>query len=133
MTRERHMILDISSSKEEAPQDEFIDHSLKIKKYLEAKAEEAGGISSEKLIEVFKEAAKEEAEMVFCLAKINNFLELFLGNQSFKTAVANEFFPEKQCFIKAKEEVKEFGLEEIVFEDASQFYLETEMMNLEIL
>ena len=64
MTRERHMILDISSSKEEAPQDEFIDHSLKVKKYLEAKAEEAGGISSEKLIKVFKEAAKEEAEMV---------------------------------------------------------------------
>ena len=61
MTRERHMILDISSSKEEAPQDEFIDYSLKVKKYLEAKAEEAGGISSEKLIEVFKEAAKEEA------------------------------------------------------------------------
>ena len=30
------MILDISSSKEEAPQDEFIDHSLKVKKYLEA-------------------------------------------------------------------------------------------------
>ena len=125
MADNKHIILEIASSKKEAPQDPFVDYSLKVKKYLEAKATEVKGVGIETLIKVFKSAAKDRNDINYCAARINNFLEVFSDYKNFKTAVANNFEPSEECLATAKMECKEHGIDEIEFEDVDQFYLET--------
>ena len=125
MADNKHIILEIASSKKEAPQDPFVDYSLKVKKYLEAKAAEVKGVGIETLIKVFKSAAKDRNDINYCAARINNFLEVFSDYKNFKTAVANNFEPSEECLATAKMECREHGIDEIEFEDVDQFYLET--------
>tara|TARA_Y100001973_G_scaffold82198_1_gene121443 strand:+ start:263 stop:676 length:414 start_codon:yes stop_codon:yes gene_type:complete len=121
----KHIILEITSTEKEVAQDPFIDYSLKVKKYLEAKATEVKGVGIETLIKVFKSAAKDRNDINYCAARINNFLEVFSDYKNFKTAVANNFEPSEECLAAAKAECKEHGIDEIEFEDVDQFYLET--------
>ena len=125
MADNKHIILEIASSRKEAPQDPFVDYSLKVKKYLEAKATEVKGVGIETLIKVFKSAARDCSDINYCAARINNFLEVFSDYKNFKTAVANNFEPSEECLAAAKAECKEHGIDEIEFEDVDQFYLET--------
>ena len=125
MADNKHIILEIASSEKEAPQDPFVDYSLKVKKYLEAKATEVKGVGIETLIKVFKSAAKDRNDINYCAARINNFLEVFSDYKNFKTAVANNFEPSEECLAAAKAECKEHGIDEIEFQDVDQFYLET--------
>ena len=83
MADNKHIILEIASSKKEAPQDPFVDYSLKVKKYLEAKATEVKGVGIETLIKVFKSAAKDRNDINYCAARINNFLEVFSDYKNF--------------------------------------------------
>tara|TARA_Y100001970_G_C13430174_1_gene460742 strand:- start:77 stop:490 length:414 start_codon:yes stop_codon:yes gene_type:complete len=121
----KHIILEIASSEKEAPQDPFVDYSLKVKKYLEAKATEVKGVGIETLIKVFKSAARDYNNITYCAARINNFLNVFSDYKNFKTAVANNFEPSEECLAAAKAECKEHGIDEIEFQDVDQFYLET--------
>ena len=125
MADNKHIILEITSTEKEVAQDPFIDFSLKVKKYLEAKATEVKGVGIETLIKVFKSAAKDRNDINYCAARINNFLEVFSDYKNFKTAVANNFEPSEECLAAAKAECKEHGIDEIEFEDVDQFYLET--------
>ena len=118
-------MLEIASSEKETAKDPFVDYSLKVKKYLEAKATEVKGVGIETLIKVFKSAARDCSEINYCAARINNFLEVFSDYKNFKTAVANNFEPSEECLAAAKAECKEHGIDEIEFEDVDQFYLET--------
>jgi hypothetical protein len=121
----KHIILEITSTKKEIAQDPFVDYSLKVKKYLETKATEVKGVGIETLIKVFKSAAKDRNDINYCAARINNFLEVFSDYKNFKTAVANNFEPSEECLATAGIECKEHGIDEIEFEDVDQFYLET--------
>jgi len=121
----KHIILEIASSRKEAPQDPFVDYSLKVKKYLEAKATEVKGVGIETLIKVFKSAARDCSDINYCAARINNFLEVFSDYKNFKNAVANNFEPSEECLALAKIECEEYNINEIDFEDVDQFYLET--------
>tara|TARA_Y100000994_G_C15568113_1_gene391280 strand:+ start:452 stop:865 length:414 start_codon:yes stop_codon:yes gene_type:complete len=121
----KHIILEIASSKKEAPQDPFVDYSLKVKKYLEAKATEVKGVGIETLIKVFKSAARDCNNITYCAARINNFLNVFSDYKNFKNAVANNFEPSEECLALAKIECEEYNINEIDFEDVDQFYLET--------
>tara|TARA_B100001029_G_C14820531_1_gene317372 strand:+ start:105 stop:518 length:414 start_codon:yes stop_codon:yes gene_type:complete len=121
----KHIILEIASSKKEAPQDPFVDYSLKVKKYLEAKATEVKGVGIETLIKVFKSAARDCNNITYCAARINNFLNVFSDYKNFKNAVANNFEPSEECLTLAKIECEEYNINEIDFEDVDQFYLET--------
>ncbi len=125
MADNKHIILEIASSEKEAPQDPFVDYSLKVKKYLEAKATEVKGVGIETLIKVFKSAARDYNNITYCAARINNFLNVFSDYKNFKTAVANNFEPSEECLAAAKAECKEHGIDEIEFQDVDQFYLET--------
>ena len=125
MADNKHIILEIASSEKEAPQDPFVDYSLKVKKYLEAKATEVKGVGIETLIKVFKSAARDYNNIAYCAARINNFLNVFSDYKNFKTAVANNFEPSEECLAAAKAECKEHGIDEIEFQDVDQFYLET--------
>ena len=125
MARENHIILEITSPDKEVAKDPFVDYSLKVKKYLEAKATEVKGVGIETLIKVFKSAARDCSEINYCAARINNFLEVFSDYKNFKTAVANNFEPSEECLAAAKVECKKHGIDEIEFEDVDQFYLET--------
>ena len=125
MARKDHIILEITSLEKEVQQDPFVDYSLKVKKYLEAKAVEVKGVGIETLIKVFKSAARDCSDINYCAARINNFLEVFSDYKNFKTAVANNFEPSEECLAAAKAECKEHGIDEIEFEDVDQFYLET--------
>ena len=125
MADNKHIILEITSTEKEVAQDPFIDYSLKVKKYLEAKATEVKGVGIETLIKVFKSAAKDRNDINYCAARINNFLEVFSDYKNFKTAVANNFEPSEECLATAKEECKEHNIDEIEFQDVDQFYLET--------
>ena len=87
MADNKHIILEIASSKKEAPQDPFVDYSLKVKKYLEAKATEVKGVGIETLIKVFKSAARDCNNITYCAARINNFLNVFSDYKNFKTAL----------------------------------------------
>ena len=102
-----------------------MDYSLKVKKYLEAKATEVKGVGIETLIKVFKSAARDYSEINYCAARINNFLDVFSDYKNFKTAVANNFEPSEECLAVAIIECKDHGIDEIEFEDVDQFYLET--------
>tara|TARA_Y100000401_G_C8214143_1_gene169989 strand:- start:24 stop:437 length:414 start_codon:yes stop_codon:yes gene_type:complete len=121
----KHIILEIASSEKEAPQDPFVDYSLKVKKYLEAKATEVKGVGIETLIKVFKSAARDYNNITYCAARINNFLNVFSDYKNFKNAVANNFEPSEECLALAKIECEEYNINEIDFEDVDQFYLET--------
>ena len=44
MADNKHIILEITSTEKEVAQDPFVDYSLKVKKYLEAKATEVKGV-----------------------------------------------------------------------------------------
>ena len=125
MADNKHIILEIASSEKEAPQDPFVDYSLKVKKYLEAKATEVKGVGIETLIKVFKSAARDYNNITYCAARINNFLDVFSDYKNFKTAVANNFEPSEECLAVAIIECKDHDIDEIEFEDADQFYLET--------
>ena len=125
MARKDHIILEITSLEKEVQQDPFVDYSLKVKKYLEAKAVEVKGVGIETLIKVFKSAARDCSDINYCAARINNFLEVFSDYKNFKTAVANNFEPSEECLAAAKAECREHGIDEIEFEDVDQFYLET--------
>ena len=125
MADNKHIILEITSSEKEVSQDPFVDFSLKVKKYLETKATEVKGVGIETLIKVFKSAARDCSDINYCAARINNFLEVFSDYKNFKTAVANNFEPSEECLAAAKAECKEYGIDEIEFEDVDQFYLET--------
>ena len=125
MADNKHIILEIASSKKEAPQDPFVDYSLKVKKYLEAKATEVKGVGVETLIKVFKSAARDCNNITYCAARINNFLNVFSDYKNFKNAVANNFEPSEECLALAKIECEEYNINEIDFEDVDQFYLET--------
>ena len=125
MADNKHIILEIASSEKEAPQDPFVDYSLKVKKYLEAKATEVKGVGIETLIKVFKSAARDCSEINYCAARINNFLNVFSDYKNFKNAVANNFEPSEECLALAKIECEEYNINEIDFEDVDQFYLET--------
>ena len=125
MADNKHIILEIASSKIEAPQDPFVDYSLKVKKYLEAKATEVKGVGIETLIKVFKSAARDCNNITYCAARINNFLNVFSDYKNFKNAVANNFEPSEECLTLAKIECEEYNINEIDFEDVDQFYLET--------
>ena len=125
MADNKHIILEIASSEKEASQDPFVDYSLKVKKYLEAKATEVKGVGIETLIKVFKSAARDYNNITYCAARINNFLNVFSDYKNFKTAVANNFEPSEECLAAAKAECKEHGIDEIEFQDVDQFYLET--------
>ena len=125
MADNKHIILEIASSKKEAPQDPFVDYSLKVKKYLEAKATEVKGVGIETLIKVFKSAARDCNNITYCAARINNFLNVFSDYKNFKNAVANNFEPSEECLALAKIECEEYNINEIDFEDVDQFYLET--------
>ena len=125
MADNKHIILEITSTEKEVAQDPFIDYSLKVKKYLEAKATEVKGVGIETLIKVFKSAAKDRNDINYCAARINNFLEVFSDYKNFKTAVANNFEPSEECLAAARLECKEHGIDEIEFKDVDQFYLET--------
>lgn len=125
MADNKHIILEIASSKKEAPQDPFVDYSLKVKKYLEAKAAEVKGVGIETLIKVFKSAARDCNNITYCAARINNFLNVFSDYKNFKNAVANNFEPSEECLALAKIECEEYNINEIDFEDVDQFYLET--------
>ena len=125
MADNKHIILEIASSKKEAPQDPFVDYSLKVKKYLEAKATEVKGVGIETLIKVFKSAARDCNNITYCAARINNFLNVFSDYKNFKNAVANNFEPSEECLALAKIECEEYNISEIDFEDVDQFYLET--------
>ena len=125
MADNKHIILEITSTEKEVAQDPFVDYSLKVKKYLEAKATEVKGVGIETLIKVFKSAAKDRNDINYCAARINNFLEVFSDYKNFKTAVANNFEPSEECLATAKMECREHGIDEIEFEDVDQFYLET--------
>ena len=119
------MILEITSAEKKVIRDPFINHSLKVKSYLEAKATEVKGVGTETLIKVFKSAARDCNNITYCAARINNFLDVFSDYKNFKTAVANNFEPSEECLAAAKTECKEHGIDEIEFEDVDQFYLET--------
>jgi len=119
------MILEITSAEKKVVQDPFIDYSLKVKSYLEAKATEVKGVGIETLIKVFKSAARDYNNITYCSARINNFLDVFSDYKNFKTAVANNFEPSEEYLAAAKLECKEHGIDEIEFEDVDQFYLET--------
>ena len=125
MARKDHIILEITSLEKEVQQDPFVDYSLKVKKYLEAKAVEVKGVGIETLIKVFKSAARDCSDINYCAARINNFLEVFSDYKNFKTAVANNFEPSEECLAAAKAECKEHDIDKIEFEDVDQFYLET--------
>ena len=125
MADNKLIILEIASSKKEAPQDPFVDYSLKVKKYLEAKATEVKGVGIETLIKVFKSAARDCNNITYCAARINNFLNVFSDYKNFKNAVANNFEPSEECLALAKIECEEYNINEIDFEDVDQFYLET--------
>ena len=125
MADNKHIILEIASSRKEAPQDPFVDYSLKVKKYLEAKAAEVKGVGIETLIKVFKSAARDCNNITYCAARINNFLNVFSDYKNFKNAVANNFEPSEECLALAKIECEEYNINEIDFEDVDQFYLET--------
>ena len=125
MADNKHIILEIASSEKEAPQDPFVDYSLKVKKYLEAKATEVKGVGIETLIKVFKSAARDCNNITYCAARINNFLNVFSDYKNFKNAVANNFEPSEVCLALAKIECEEYNINEIDFEDVDQFYLET--------
>ena len=125
MADNKHIILEIDSSEKEAPQDPFVDYSLKVKKYLEAKATEVKGVGIETLIKVFKSAARDCNNITYCAARINNFLNVFSDYKNFKNAVANNFEPSEECLALAKIECEEYNINEIDFEDVDQFYLET--------
>ena len=125
MADNKHIILEITSTEKEIAQDPFVDYSLKVKKYLEAKATEVKGVGIETLIKAFKSAAKDRNDINYCAARINNFLEVFSDYKNFKTAVANNFEPSEECLATAKMECREHGIDEIEFEDVDQFYLET--------
>ena len=125
MARKDHIILEITSSEKEIQQDPFVDYSLKVKKYLEVKAAEVKGVGIETLIKVFKSAARDCNNITYCAARINNFLDVFSDYKNFKTAVANNFEPSEECLAVAIIECKDHGIDEIEFEDADQFYLET--------
>ena len=125
MADNKHIILEIASSEKEAPQDPFVDYSLKVKKYLEAKATEVKGVGIETLIKVFKSAARDCNNITYCAARINNFLNVFSDYKNFKNAVANNFEPSEECLALAKIECEEYNISEIDFEDVDQFYLET--------
>ena len=125
MADNKHIILEITSTEKEVAQDPFVDYSLKVKKYLEAKATEVKGVGIETLIKVFKSAAKDRNDINYCAARINNFLEVFSDYKNFKTAVANNFEPSEEGLAVAIIECKDHGIDEIEFEDVDQFYLET--------
>ena len=125
MADNKHIILEIASSEKEALQDPFVDYSLKVKKYLEAKATEVKGVGIETLIKVFKSAARDYNNITYCAARINNFLNVFSDYKNFKNAVANNFEPSEECLALAKIECEEYNINEIDFEDVDQFYLET--------
>ena len=125
MARKDHIILEITSLEKEVQQDPFVDYSLKVKKYLEAKAVEVKGVGIETLIKVFKSAARDCSDINYCAARINNFLEVFSDYKNFKNAVANNFEPSEECLALAKIECEEYNISEIDFEDVDQFYLET--------
>ena len=125
MARKDHIVLEITSSEKEVAKDPFVDYSLKVKKYLEAKAAEVKGVGIETLIKVFKSAARDCSDINYCAARINNFLEVFSDYKNFKNAVANNFEPSEECLALAKIECEEYNISEIDFEDVDQFYLET--------
>ena len=76
MARKDHIVLEITSSEKEVAKDPFVDYSLKVKKYLEAKAAEVKGVGIETLIKVFKSAARDCSDNNYCAARINNLLEV---------------------------------------------------------
>ena len=125
MADNKHIILEITSTEKEIAQDPFVDYSLKVKKYLEAKATEVKGVGIETLIKVFKSAARDYNNITYCAARINNFLNVFSDYKNFKNAVANNFEPSEECLALAKIECEEYNINEIDFEDVDQFYLET--------
>ena len=125
MADNKHIILEITSTEKEIAQDPFVDYSLKVKKYLEAKATEVKGVGIETLIKVFKSAARDCNNITYCAAGINNFLNVFSDYKNFKNAVANNFEPSEECLALAKIECEEYNINEIDFEDVDQFYLET--------
>ena len=125
MADNKHIILEITSTEKEVAQDPFVDYSLKVKKYLEAKATEVKGVGIETLIKVFKSAARDYNNITYCAARINNFLNVFSDYKNFKNAVANNFEPSEECLALAKIECEEYNINEIDFEDVDQFYLET--------
>ena len=84
MADNKHIILEIASSKKEVAQDPFVNYSLKVKKYLETKATEVKGVGIETLIKVFKSAARDYNNITYCAARINNFLNVFSDYKNFK-------------------------------------------------
>ena len=56
MTVEKHndsLEIDVTANEEKSEEDVFVDHSLKIKNFLDGKAKETKGLSDKKLIKVF--------------------------------------------------------------------------------
>ena len=125
MVDKNHIILEITSSEKEDIEDPFVDYSLKIKKYLEAKAEEVKGVGIETLIKVFKSAARDYNNIIYCAARVNSFLDVFSDYKNLKAAVANNFEPSEECLAVAKVECEKHKIDNIQFEQADQFYLET--------
>ncbi len=64
--------IDVTASEEKSEEDIFVDHSLKIKSFLDGKAKETKGLSGEKLIKVFRNAGSLNQDISYCVAKINN-------------------------------------------------------------
>ena len=125
MVDKNHIILEIPSSEKEDIEDPFVDYSLKIKKYLEAKAEEVKGVGIETLIKVFKSAARDYNNITYCAARVNSFLDVFSDYKNLKAAVANNFEPSEECLAVARVECEKHKIDNIQFEQADQFYLET--------
>ena len=48
--------IDVTASEEKSEENVFVDHSLKIKSFLDGKVEEVKGLSGKNLIKVFKNA-----------------------------------------------------------------------------
>tara|TARA_R110002051_G_scaffold214557_1_gene279338 strand:- start:1810 stop:2229 length:420 start_codon:yes stop_codon:yes gene_type:complete len=116
--------IDVTASEEKSEEDAFVDHSLKIKNFLNGKAKETKGLSGKKLIKVFKNAGSFNQDISYCVAKINNFINLFLGLQNYKEAVASDFEPSSEDLERAKKECVAFEIDKITFSDVDEFYLE---------
>jgi len=116
--------IDVTASEEKSEEDVFVDHSLKIKSFLDGKVEEVKGLSGKNLIKVFKNAGSSNQDIFYCVAKVNSFISLFLGLQNYKEAVASDFEPSMEDLEKAKEECVAFEMDKIIFSDVDEFYLE---------
>ena len=127
MTVEKHndsLEIDITASEAKSEEDIFVGHSLKIKSFLDSKAKETEGLSGKKLIKVFRNAGSLNQDISYCVAKINNFINLFLGLQNYKEAVASDFEPSIEDLEEAKKECIAFKMDKITFSDVNEFYLE---------